>query len=85
MQWAQRTSFKTLDNWGHKTPTQSKKSKDKKEKIKGSWPRTHTIYLVTYFLYYIYHVILCTQMREHVCENTACWFLFHYMIMNHDL
>ena len=22
---AQRTSFNTLDNWGHKTPTQSKK------------------------------------------------------------
>ena len=33
---AQRTSFYTLDNWGHKTPTQSKKRKDKKEKVKGS-------------------------------------------------
>ena len=44
---AQRTSFNTLDNWGHKTPTQSKKRKDRKEKIKGSWPGTHTTHLVT--------------------------------------
>ena len=28
MQRAQRTSFNTLDNWGHKIPTQSKKRKD---------------------------------------------------------
>ena len=33
---AQRTSFNTLDNWGHKTPTQSKRKKDRKEKVKGS-------------------------------------------------
>ena len=39
-QQAQRTHFNTLDNWGHKTPTQSKRIKDRKEKIKGSWPRT---------------------------------------------
>ena len=39
---AQRTSFNTLDNWGHKTPTQSKKRKDdRKEKVKGSWSWTH--------------------------------------------
>ena len=44
---AQRTIFNTLDNWGHKTPTQSKKRKDKKQKVKGSWPGTHTIHSVT--------------------------------------
>ena len=44
---AQRTSFCTLDNWGHKTPNQSKKRKNKKEKVKGSWPETHTIHSVT--------------------------------------
>ena len=45
---AQRTSFNTLDNWGHKTPTQSKKKKDdRKEKVKGTWPGTHTIHSVT--------------------------------------
>ena len=32
---AQHTSFNTLDKWGHKTPTQSKRIKDRKEKIKG--------------------------------------------------
>ena len=45
---AQRTSFNTLDNWGHKTPTDSKKRKDdRKEKVKGSWPGTYTIQSVT--------------------------------------
>ena len=34
---AQRTSFNTLDNWDHETPTQSKMKKDnRKEKVKGS-------------------------------------------------
>jgi len=50
---AQRTSFNTLDNWGHKTPTQSKRIKDRKERIKGSWPGTCiqiTIHSVTLFL-----------------------------------
>ena len=37
---AQRTSFNTLDNWGHKTPTQSKRKRRGKKKIKGSWPET---------------------------------------------
>jgi len=44
---AQHTSFNTLDNWGHKIPTQSKKRKDhRKEKVKGSWPWTHTMHWV---------------------------------------
>ena len=41
------TIFNTLNNWGHKTSTQSKRLKDRKEKVKGSWPETHTIHLVT--------------------------------------
>ena len=36
---AQRTSFNTLDNWGHKTPTQSKR-KGQERKVKGSRPET---------------------------------------------
>ena len=38
--WAQRTSFNTLNNWGHKTPTQSKKDKGQERKVKESWPET---------------------------------------------
>ena len=42
---AQCISFNTLDNWGHKIPTQSKKRKDdRKEKVKGSWPWTQTMH-----------------------------------------
>ena len=32
---AQCTSFNTLDNWGHKTPTQSKRKRNQKERLKG--------------------------------------------------
>ena len=44
---AQRTSFNTLVNWGHKTPTQSKRKRNRKEKVKGTWPKTHTIHSIT--------------------------------------
>ena len=45
---AQRgTSFNTLDNWGHETPTHSKRKRNRKEKFKGSWPETHTIHADT--------------------------------------
>ena len=51
---AQHTTFNTLDNWGHKTPTQSKRKRTEK-KIKGSWSGTciHTpgyIYITIYNL-----------------------------------
>ena len=39
-----RSGFNTLDNWGHKTPTQSKKNRNRKERIKGSWPGTYIKY-----------------------------------------
>ena len=40
MRRAQRTSFNALDNWGHKTPTQSKKRiKDRKERLRGHGPK----------------------------------------------
>ena len=32
---AQRTGFNTLDNWGHKTPTQSKRKRTGKKRLKG--------------------------------------------------
>ena len=39
---AQRTNFNTLDNWGHKNPTQSKKRRDRKAR--------NTIHSVTIIL-----------------------------------
>ena len=35
---AQRTGFNTLDNWGHKTPTQSKWKRKEKKRLKGHGP-----------------------------------------------
>ena len=32
---AQRTGFNTLDNWGHKIPTQSKRKRTGKKGLKG--------------------------------------------------
>ena len=34
----QRTGFNTLDNWGHKTPTQSKRKRTGKKGLKGHGP-----------------------------------------------
>ena len=35
---AQHTGFNTLDNWGHKTPTQSKRKRTRKKGLKGHGP-----------------------------------------------
>ena len=43
---AQRTSFDTLDNWSHRTPTQSKKDKEKKGYRVMAWSM-YIIHLVT--------------------------------------
>ena len=51
---AQRTSFNTLDNWGHKTPTQSKRKRNRKTMVKCSWPEIHTIHSVTSIYIYTY-------------------------------
>ena len=46
---AQRASFNTLDNWGHKIPTQSKKKKDNASGSDANrirhvyWVRDHTL------------------------------------------
>ena len=48
------TGFNTLDNWGHKTPTQSKRINDRKEKIKGSWPGTCVQYTRLHVLCQVY-------------------------------
>ena len=57
---AQRTSFNTLDNWGHKTPTQSKKDKGQERKVKRSWPKTP----IQYTRLHIYSTVLCSQAKS---------------------
>ena len=65
---AQRTNFNTLDNWGHKTPTQSKRRKDRKEKIKGPWPGTHTIHSVTIVLFFF---------QDYAIKAEIIWSYYH--------
>ena len=36
---AQHTTFNTLDNWGHKTPTQSKRKRTGKKRLYGHGPK----------------------------------------------
>ena len=36
--WAQCAGFNTLDNWAHKTPTQSKMKRTGKKGLKGHGP-----------------------------------------------
>ena len=45
---AQRTGFNTLDNWGHKTPTQSKRIKDRNKRLKSHGPEHLYIHSVTF-------------------------------------
>ena len=52
---AQRTSFNTLDNWGHRTPTQSKKKKDRKERLKGHSPK-HIQYTRLHLYFSVYKI-----------------------------
>ena len=35
---AQSTGFNTFDNWGHKAPTQSKRKRTRKKRLKGNGP-----------------------------------------------
>ena len=50
---AQRTGFNTLDNWGHKAPTQSKRKRAGKKRLKGHGPEhvynTLGYTFITYF------------------------------------
>ena len=69
---AQRTGFNTLDNWGHKIHTQSKRIKYMKEKIKGSWPGICIQYTRL-------HVHTCISLRVQSLSETgkmttkSCW------------
>ena len=51
---AQHTTFSTLDNWGHKTPTQSKRKRTGKKRYPSlislmvSVDVKHHVYLLTY-------------------------------------
>ena len=62
---ARRTSFNTLDNWGHKTPTQSNKNKGQERKVKGPWPETCLQYTRLHTHTYIYDLLqLYTPTRQ---------------------
>ena len=43
----QHTTFNTLDNWGHKTPTQSKRKRTRKKRLKVMARNMYTIHSVT--------------------------------------
>ena len=47
---AQHTTFNTLDNWGHKTPTESKRKRTGKKGLKGHGPE-HVYSTLGYNIY----------------------------------
>ena len=73
---AQRTSFNTLQYWGHKTPTQSKKRKNKKEEVKGSWPGTHNT--LGYIRDLIFGCLACRVIRVSVINLFLLFFFFFF-------
>ena len=52
---AQHTGFNTLDNWGHKTPTQSKRKRTGKKGLKGHGPE-HVYNTLGYILLYVHSI-----------------------------
>ena len=48
----QRPGFNTLDNWGHKTPTQSKRNRTGKKRLNGHGPK-HVYNTLGYIYIYI--------------------------------
>ena len=54
---AQRTGFNTLDNWGHKTPTQSKRKRTGKKRLKGHGPK------------HVYNTLGYTKKKEKQAEE----------------
>ena len=69
---AQRTSFNSLDNWGHKTPTQSKMSKDEKEMIKRVMARnTYNTLGCTVTSHLLYSVLLQSSSRSSYVFTTS--------------
>ena len=75
MRRAQRISFNTLDNWGHKTPTQSKKRKDRKERLKG-----HSLKHIQYTWLHNYnkgnHCCKCNKLTKVHNVYMFCSFFF---------
>ena len=60
---AQCTSFNTLDNWGHKTPTQSKRKRTtgrKRLNLKG-----HVLEHTQYTQLHMYEYIIRTHISRH--------------------
>ena len=79
---AQRTGFNTLHNWGlflfdwvsDWVGDPIKKEKDRKEKIKGSWPGT----CIQYTRLHDYALVLCCSVKTSVPFNNQClWVLFY--------
>ena len=62
---AQRTSFNPLDNWGHKTPTQSKRKRTGKKGLKGHDPE-HT----RYAWFHLNGIFCATAVTLTVITNT---------------
>ena len=58
---ARITGFNTLDNWGHKTPTQSKWKRTRKKRLKGHGPKH-----VHNTLGYIIIINICPRASMHL-------------------
>ena len=73
---AQRTGFNTLDNWGHKTPTQSKRKRTGKKRLKGHGPE-HVYNTLGYIPPYsiITSVLAIAINKTKGCRASKSWLL----------
>ena len=79
MRRAQRTSFNTLDNWGHKTPTQSKRKRTGKKRLKDHSPKH--IQCIRLHIYWDKTEHSKTTRRKMRCRIPNCfWFSCFVML-----
>ena len=72
---AQRTGFNTLDNWGHKAPTQSKRKRTRKKRLKGH--NMYTIHSVKFFSIFFSFFIL----DRDISVESLLWFKKVYILL----
>ena len=76
---AQRSSFNTLDNWGHKTPTLSKRKSTGKKRLKGHglehvYNTLGYIYIYQYLTLVLWQCVLQGNISSVPFLKTSCHF-----------
>ena len=71
---AQRIGFNTLDNWGHKAPTQSKRKRTRKKRLKGHGPEH--VYNTLGYICFVFFIL-----DRDISVEILLWFKKVYILL----